>query len=108
MKTLLGWILDPYLHVLLIGLLLVWVAMGWGADEKVVVAASGTYCERCNECHEGWSGGCRQLRRPRDMSVVRVDRRRAHRRVRPRADDGAVLLPHMSQPFRVDPEAVGD
>jgi hypothetical protein len=33
MRKVFGWILDPYVHIFLIGLLLVRLAMGFGGDD---------------------------------------------------------------------------
>ena len=59
MKALLGWLCDPYIHVILIGLLLIWLAMGSSPDPQVSSSHTATFCPRCNDYHEGWDGRCR-------------------------------------------------
>jgi hypothetical protein len=59
MKVLLGWLCDPYVHVFLIVLLLIWLAMGSNPDERVKPPQRAHFCPRCNDYHGGWDGGCR-------------------------------------------------
>jgi hypothetical protein len=59
MKILLGWLCDPYLHVILIGLLLGCLAMTTGTNEPARAARPPVFCERCLDYHESGDGGCR-------------------------------------------------
>ena len=58
MKTLLGWLCDPYIHVLVISLVLMRMAMAPVGDEPEGQARRHAYCERCEDVHEEGSGGC--------------------------------------------------
>lgn len=58
MKTLLGWLCDPYVHILVIGLILVRLAMGSGTEGSSR-RATAQFCERCGDYHDGWNGQCR-------------------------------------------------
>jgi len=59
MKILLRLVCDPYLHVFLVGLLLVRLAMSTGTNERVRTSRSAVFCERCLDYHESGDGGCR-------------------------------------------------
>ena len=53
MKRILGWLSDPYLHVIVIGLLLLRVAAMSGADStKTVQAAEQIRCDVCHSSHD--------------------------------------------------------
>ena len=58
MKTLLGWLCDPYLHVIVIGLVLMRMALAASGEEPASQARRQVYCERCLDVHEEGSGGC--------------------------------------------------
>jgi hypothetical protein len=59
MKVLLGWLCDPYVHVFMIGLLLIRLAMGSSPDRQVSSPNTATFCQGCNDYHESWDGRCR-------------------------------------------------
>ena len=59
MKTMVGFLREPYLHVFLIGLLLVRLAMSSGTNEPARTSRHAVLCERCHDYHENWDGGCR-------------------------------------------------
>lgn len=58
MKNLLGWLCDPYLHVILIGLVLVGLAMRPAPNEPTRSMPALYFCQNCLDFHEGWQGGC--------------------------------------------------
>jgi hypothetical protein len=60
MKTLIGWVTDPYVDVFLIALVLVRLGMGSSRDAATVSPVSdAVFCERCNDYHEDWTEGNR-------------------------------------------------
>ena len=59
MKRMLGWLSDPYLHVIVIGLLLLRVAaMSGGDSSKTAQAAEPVRCDTCHVSHDDDSRQC--------------------------------------------------
>jgi hypothetical protein len=51
MKAILGWFCDPYVHMLLVGLVLVRLAMGTGGDEPIASRDRMVRCQSCQSVH---------------------------------------------------------
>jgi hypothetical protein len=52
MKAVLGWLKDPYIHIFVVGLVLVRLAMGTGGDESADPAADRAItCAVCQSPH---------------------------------------------------------
>jgi hypothetical protein len=60
MKAILGWFCDPYVHMLLVGLVLVRMAMGAGGDEPVSSRDRMVRCQSCQSVHK-LSKACLQV-----------------------------------------------
>lgn len=53
MKAVLGWILDPYVDILIVALILLRLAVGVGAgEEQVDTTPAKILCRRCDADHE--------------------------------------------------------
>lgn len=48
MKAILGWLCDPYVHIVAVGLILIRLAMGFGGDASAT--ASSDEQPRCSSC----------------------------------------------------------
>ena len=51
MKAALAWLLDPYIHMFLVGLAIVWVATGVRSEDPLDAAARPTKCRICSGPH---------------------------------------------------------
>jgi hypothetical protein len=52
MKSVVNWLCDPYLHLILVGLVLVRFAMSFGLDESQQAADAWGRCAACSSFHE--------------------------------------------------------
>jgi hypothetical protein len=52
MKAVLGWLCDPYFHMVLLVLVLVRLGMGLGTQEAKEITAQGSECRLCQQVHE--------------------------------------------------------
>jgi hypothetical protein len=58
MKTIFGWLCDPYVHVIGIVLIMARLAVPAG-DERVEATRRLVHCTHCLHIHEDWGGICR-------------------------------------------------
>lgn len=59
MKKLIGWVCDPYVHMILIGLLLVRLAMGTNAEDRGATNATSLSLGVPVSAAKFWDGGDR-------------------------------------------------
>lgn len=56
MRTMIGWVSDPYLHVIVIGLVLAWLATMSASPN---VSGPGiVFCQNCQEAHDPAEARC--------------------------------------------------
>ena len=71
MRVVLGWIKDPYIHMLLVGLVLAQLAMGSTADEKIEAAQEPISCRICYRSISKTSGHMHYVAQTDDVSQFR-------------------------------------
>lgn len=60
MKAVVGWLCDPYVHMLVVGLVLVRLAIGAGGDEASEGIGTAARCHTCLHIHAN-DAACRPV-----------------------------------------------
>jgi hypothetical protein len=73
MKAVLSWVSDPYVHMIVVALILVRLAMGAGGGEEQVDKSSGEQvrCRLCDDGHEPGISCPRYATRTTDLARSR-------------------------------------